>query len=194
MFKKTSQATQNVPAPAKSRETAGPDSFLQNRVKEHKRSMLSPSIMLNGDISGEEDLMLDGRMEGSISLPNNEVLIGPSGQIKADVTALKVSVEGRLTGDIKSAERVVIKHSGRVEGNIVAPRVVLEDGCQFKGSVEMNIDAESSGAKRAGTEAKGPETQSRGTNDDTAGSKTAASSSKVDNYQGQGRSRASGGA
>lgn len=113
----------------------------QNRVREQRRSVLSPSIAIKGDISGTEDLVLEGKMEGTINLPKNEILIGPDGKVKADLTALKVSIEGHVTGDIRGSERVVIKHSGKVEGNIVAPRVVLEDGCQFKGSVEMNTDA-----------------------------------------------------
>lgn len=100
---------------------------------------MSPSITIKGDISGTEDLILEGKMQGSITLPKNEVIIGPEGAVKANITASKISIEGKVSGDIKSSERVVIKQSGRLEGNIVAPRVVLEDGCQFKGSVEMNI-------------------------------------------------------
>lgn len=150
MFKKsnehTSEQNQELPTSPVSETPAQPEGFGQNRVKEHRRSVLSPSIAVKGDISGTEDLVLEGKMEGTISLPKNEILIGPDGQVKADLTALKVSIEGHVTGDIRGSERVVIKHSGKVEGNIVAPRVVLEDGCQFKGSVEMNTDATVSGA------------------------------------------------
>lgn len=182
MFKKTSQTSHGVSTPPPADDAAKPEPFHQNRVKEHKRSILSPSITVSGDISGDEDLMLDGKMEGSISLPKNEVFIGPDGQVKADLTALKVCVEGRLTGDIKSGERVVIKHSGRVEGNIVAPRVVLEDGCQFKGTVEMNIDSQSSAS--TGTKPREPMPQ-----DPKA--KAGASAPKVDQYTSQDKSRAS---
>jgi len=151
MFKKsnehTSERDQEVPTSPVSEKPAQPEGSGQKRVKEHRRSVLSPSIAVKGDISGTEDLVLEGKMEGTISLPKNEILIGPDGQVKADLTALKVSIEGHVTGDIRGSERVVIKHSGKVEGNIVAPRVVLEDGCQFKGSVEMNADASAAGAK-----------------------------------------------
>jgi cytoskeletal protein CcmA (bactofilin family) len=151
MFKKSNEPQsgreRDTSTPPVSPKAAGSEQHVsQNRVTEHRRSVLSPSIAVKGDITGTEDLVLEGRMEGTISLPKNEILIGPDGQVKADLTALKVSIEGRVTGDIRGSERVVIKHSGKVEGNIVAPRVVLEDGCQFKGSVEMNTDATASAA------------------------------------------------
>lgn len=195
MFKKPSQTTSTTSPPGPTEQEAPkPDPLRQGRVKEHKRSILSPAITVNGDISGSEDLMLDGKMEGSISLPDNEVFIGPDGEVKANVTALKVSVEGRLTGDIKSGERVVIRHSGRVEGNIVAPRVVLEDGCQFKGSVEMNIDSESSGSKRAEDAASGNRESGSGTQGgERKSAKSGASAAKVDQYSNQDKSRVSGG-
>lgn len=199
MFKKTSQTTRNASGPPPAGNDApGPDPFHQHRVKEHKRSSLSPAITLTGDISGEEDLVLDGKMDGSINLPKNELLIGPEGQVKANIVALKVSVEGRLTGDIKSAERVVIKHSGRVEGNIVAPRVVLEDGCQFKGSVEMNIDDQSRGASETKPRTTGyqdtgsQDLKGQNSNDLASKPKTGSPSSKSDQYASQSKSRASG--
>lgn len=142
MFKKSNETTDTPAAPIGG-DAGESVSFGQNRVKEHRRSVLSPSISVKGDITGSEDLILEGKMEGSINLPKNEIIIGPDGNIKANITASKISIEGRVNGDIKSSERVVIKQSGRLEGNIVAPRVVLEDGCQFKGSVEMNIDTTS---------------------------------------------------
>lgn len=155
MFKKSSeqQSEQGLEAstPPVTETTVEQEPLPQGGIKEHRRSVLSPSMSIKGDISGTEDLVVEGKMEGTISLPKNEVLIGADGQIKADVTALKVSIEGRVTGDIRGSERVVIKHSGRVEGNIVAPRVVLEDGCQFKGSVEMNTDASVSGTSMSST-------------------------------------------
>jgi cytoskeletal protein CcmA (bactofilin family) len=191
MFKKTSQTTDSESGPTEPQESAKPDPFRQGHVREHKRSMLSPSISVSGDISGDEDLVLDGQMEGSISLPKNEVMIGPEGKVKANIKALKVSVEGRLTGDIKSGERVVIRHSGRVEGNIVAPRVVLEDGCQFKGSVEMNIDTESGGSASPERETKNPARETAGREQ---ASKSGPQASKVGQFasQGQGKSQASG--
>ncbi|HSH42487.1 MAG TPA: polymer-forming cytoskeletal protein [Arenicellales bacterium] len=185
MFKKSSerqgeQEREVTTSPPASSQAPTPDRMGQNKVKEHRRSVLSPSIAVKGDISGTEDLVLEGKMEGTINLPKNEILIGPDGQVKADLTAMKVSIEGRVTGDIRGSERVVIKHSGKVEGNIVAPRVVLEDGCQFKGSVEMNTDASASGAS-AGARPQESKQQS---------GSSAGSSSKVNQYASDAKSRA----
>lgn len=194
MFKKSNEhqsgqdqevSTPGVGAPSPSPE---PERFGQNRVKEHRRSVLSPSIAVKGDISGTEDLVLEGKMEGTISLPKNEILIGPDGQVKADLTALKVSIEGRVTGDIRGSERVVIKSSGKVEGNIVAPRVVLEDGCQFKGSVEMNTDATASGASASSRTQDSK--QAQGTAQDAKSKSESSSNSKVNQYASENKSRA----
>ncbi|MFZ0486430.1 MAG: polymer-forming cytoskeletal protein [Arenicellales bacterium] len=183
MFKKPNETTHGTSTqpPSRAPVGTGADQLAQSRVKEHRRSVLSPSITVKGDISGTEDLVLEGRMEGSISLPKNEIMIGPEGQVKADITALKVSVEGRLIGDIRGSERVIIKHSGHVEGNIVAPRVVLEDGCQFKGSVEMNIES-GSGASTS-PKAQEPRSESK-TKSDAA--------PKVEQYGSEAKSRVSG--
>ena len=191
MFKKSSEhqggPEQGVSTPTVGEQPAGPERFgqAQNRVKEHRRSVLSPSIAIKGDISGTEDLVLEGKMEGTINLPKNEILIGPDGQVKADLTALKVSIEGRVTGDIRGSERVVIKHSGKVEGNIVAPRVVLEDGCQFKGSVEMNADATASSGASTSTKAQA---SSQGSTQDSK--QKSESSAKANQYGSETKSRA----
>jgi len=104
-------------------------------------AVIGPSIHVRGDVSGDEDVIIHGKLEGTVSFPKNNITVGADGRVKADLKALKITVEGQVSGDLHGGERVTVKHTGRVEGNIVAPRVVLEDGCQFKGSVEMNFDA-----------------------------------------------------
>lgn len=103
-------------------------------------SIIGSSIALRGDISGEENLVVKGKIEGTLNLPNNDIQIDPEGRVKADLMAKKISVAGKVRGNLSGSERVVIQKSGEVEGNIIAPRVVLEDGCKFKGAVEMNAD------------------------------------------------------
>jgi cytoskeletal protein CcmA (bactofilin family) len=101
---------------------------------------IGPSISIRGDISGEEDLLVQGSVEGSISLAKNDIVVGAEGKVKANLRALNITVDGVVTGDLNASERILIKKTGKVEGNIAAPRVVLEDGCRFKGSVEMGAD------------------------------------------------------
>ena len=100
--------------------------------------MIGPSIVIKGTVSGDEDLLVQGKVEGSIELKDNEVSVGQSGRVTADVSAKTVRIDGEVTGDIDGGEKVVISKSGRVRGNIVAPRVTLEDGAIFKGSIDMD--------------------------------------------------------
>ncbi len=123
--------TSNVPASSRSREQA----------------TIGSSITIKGDLVGEEDLVVHGKLEGTVTLKQNSLLVGKDGHIKADVRARVIVVEGRVEGGLFGDEQVIIKKSGVVQGNIEAPRVALEDGCKFKGSIEMSIA--SSNAKPA---------------------------------------------
>lgn len=76
-------------------------------------------------------------MVGDISLKNHNVIIGKNGDVRANITARQIVVEGQLSGDLKGGEKVIIKATGNVLGNVVSPRVTLEDGAMFKGSIEM---------------------------------------------------------
>ena len=100
--------------------------------------MIGPSIVIKGTVSGDEDLLVHGRVEGSIDLGAHEVSVGESGRVTADINAKVVKIDGEVTGDITGNEKVVISKSGNVRGNIVAPRVTLEDGAVFKGSIDMD--------------------------------------------------------
>ncbi len=101
-------------------------------------AMIGKSIQIKGDISGAENLIIEGTVEGSIDLPQNDLTIGESGQVTADLKAKVIKVDGQVTGDMSGTEKVVVSKSGRVKGNIVAPRVTLEDGAKFKGSIDMD--------------------------------------------------------
>lgn len=100
--------------------------------------MIGPSITIKGEVSGEEDLLIEGKVEGTINLSNHEVSVGQSGKVSADIRASTVKIDGEVTGDISGNENVVISRTGNVRGNIIAPRVTLEDGAIFKGSIDMD--------------------------------------------------------
>lgn len=109
------------------------------RVRE--AAVIGPSIHIEGDLRGEEDLIIEGEVTGTIHLTDHSLTVGSKGKIHADVYAHTIVVDGTLEGDLYGAERVAIRKSGQVRGNIVSPRVSLEDGGRFKGSVEMDGDA-----------------------------------------------------
>ena len=104
-------------------------------------AVIGPSIHIDGDLRGEEDLLIEGEVSGTVQLKNNSLTIGPQGKIRADVYAHSIYVDGFMEGDLYGSERVNIRKSAQVRGNITSPRVSLEDGAKFKGSIEMDPQA-----------------------------------------------------
>lgn len=103
-----------------------------------RSALIGSSIKITGDVVGDENLIIDGSVEGSVNLSSNELVIGQSGRINANMTANMIRVDGEVKGDINGNEKVIVSKTGRVQGNIVAPRVTLEDGAKFKGSIDMD--------------------------------------------------------
>lgn len=102
-----------------------------------ERATIGPSIFIKGDLAGEEDLVIEGRVEGRVDLKQNNVTIGKNGKVRADVIGKVVTVEGEVDGNVFAHEAAVLRQSGAVRGNITSPRVTLEDGSRFKGSIDM---------------------------------------------------------
>lgn len=98
---------------------------------------IGATIQIKGEVSGNEDLIIDGHIEGNVNLKGHNVIIGKSGRVQANIDANNIVVEGELNGDMNGEEKVIIRESGNVHGNIISPRVTLEDGAMFKGSIEM---------------------------------------------------------
>jgi cytoskeletal protein CcmA (bactofilin family) len=125
-------------SPARTESTA-PRSSSSSMSRE--AAVIGPSIHIDGDVRGEEDLLIDGEVSGTVQLKNNSLTVGPNGKVKADVYAHSIYVDGYLEGDLYGSERVNIRKSAQVRGNITSPRVSLEDGAKFKGSIEMDPQA-----------------------------------------------------
>jgi cytoskeletal protein CcmA (bactofilin family) len=104
---------------------------------------IGPSISIHGDVSGDEDLIVQGRVEGTVTLQKHNVTVGKEGRIKANVRAKTIEIEGQVEGDLHGEEQVVVRRSGNIRGNVVSPRVTLEDGCRFKGSIDMDVESKS---------------------------------------------------
>lgn len=118
-------AQRPAPAPASARPSA----------------VIGPTICIRGEVTGDEDVLVEGRVEGDLNLPQNQVQVGKGGRVQAKVNARLVEVEGAIEGDISGNEKVVLRQSAEVSGNIRSPRVTLEDGCRFKGSIDMDPGA-----------------------------------------------------
>ncbi len=106
-------------------------------MKSTRAANIGASISIKGELQGDEDLIIDGRVEGKIDLREHNLTIGPNGKIKADLYARTIVVSGEVTGSAFAAERVEIAPSGRLLGDITSPRITIADGAHFKGSVDM---------------------------------------------------------
>ena len=106
--------------------------------------MIGSTVVIDGNITSAENLIIEGKVSGTITATGHEVTVGQAGQLKANISAKIVRIEGKVEGDISGGEKVIISKTGNVLGNIDAPRVTLEDGAKFKGSIEMDPDEQPS--------------------------------------------------
>src|SRR5436305_15347877 len=102
------------------------------------RATIGPSIFIKGDLAGEEDLVIEGRVEGKVDLKQHNVTIGKNGRVKADVFGRVVTVEGEVDGNVFAQEQAVLRQSGAVRGNTTSPRVTLEHGSRLKVSIDVD--------------------------------------------------------
>ncbi len=129
-------------------ETSAPEPRSQPvRSAGERPASLGPSISLTGNLTGSEDLIIEGSVEGEIMVRDHMVTISESGSVKADIYGRSICVEGKVDGNLVGDEQVVIRRSGRVRGNVTAPRVNLENGAKFKGSIDMQPGSSNSGKK-----------------------------------------------
>ena len=99
------------------------------------------TIRIKGDISGKEDIFVNGSVEGTVDLADNDATVENSGRVQGSIMAKQVRVKGEVIGDIEAREKITIYATGTVQGTIISPRVEVEDGAKFKGRIDMDIDA-----------------------------------------------------
>jgi cytoskeletal protein CcmA (bactofilin family) len=99
--------------------------------------VVGPTLKIRGEISGEEELVIQGQIDGKIVVKGQGVTVGKSGKVTADIHARTIRIEGQVRGDLFGEQEVVIETSGDVQGNLIAPSVRLENGSCFKGSIDM---------------------------------------------------------
>ena len=103
-------------------------------------TVIGPSVTLRGELAGDEDLVIEGQFDGTLRLGEHCVTIGAQGQVKAEIQATRVIVQGAVTGNITARERIEIRKTGRVLGDLMAAGIAIEDGAYFKGSIEILRD------------------------------------------------------
>jgi cytoskeletal protein CcmA (bactofilin family) len=103
-----------------------------------KTAMIGSGISIIGDVSSNANLLIEGKVDGKTVMGSHEVEIAQSGQVTAYISGKVIKVSGQVKGDVTGSEKVLVTRTGQVHGNIAAPRVQLEDGAVFKGSIDMN--------------------------------------------------------
>ena len=108
---------------------------------------IGKSITIRGDVSGEEDLIIEGRVEGRVELAKHHLTVGPNGHIEAEIVAKEVTIIGRVSGNVTATERTEIQESGCLDGDLLSPRLLVQEGAQVNGSVTMKSPTAISSAK-----------------------------------------------
>jgi cytoskeletal protein CcmA (bactofilin family) len=98
---------------------------------------IGKSVVVRGELTGSEDLVVDGEVEGSIALRGQTLIVGPNGRVRANIEARNVVLHGRVDGDIHAGDRVDLRKSASLSGNISTMRISIEDGAFFKGSIDI---------------------------------------------------------
>jgi len=132
-----------MPTPARpSLDSARPKEF------QSEMAHIGKSVIIRGELSGSEDLYLDGEVEGNISLTEHNFIVGPNGRVRANIIAKDVVIHGKVDGNVQGHERVELKKSAVLSGDISTQRIVIEDGAFFKGAIDIRKESGKSDSKR----------------------------------------------
>jgi len=115
-----------------------PSSSVRGQAQASKeRALIGAAIEIKGNLAGGEDLVVEGRIEGKIELRQHSITVGRSGSVKGDIYGLVIVIMGEIDGNLYGEEQIILRQACTVRGNLSAPRVTLEDGAHFKGSIDM---------------------------------------------------------
>jgi cytoskeletal protein CcmA (bactofilin family) len=153
---KRDEPAKPAPPPATPAQTVTPSPEPAARPNvDHQRGLerttvnIGKSVIIKGELSGSEDLTIEGQVEGKIELRQNVLTIGANGKIKAQVFAKAVIIFGEVTGNVTATEKVDIRDNGSVDGDITSPRVAIAEGAHFRGSIDMQRGGTKTGEKTA---------------------------------------------
>jgi len=150
-----------APSPQPIQQTANPAPATErssdvNRGMEKGPVNIGKSVVIKGELTGSEDLTIEGHVEGKIELRQNVLTIGPNGKIKAQVFAKSVIILGEFTGNVTATEKVDLRDNGSVDGDIAAPRVAIAEGAHFRGSIDMQRTSAAKSDSKPAAQAAAP--------------------------------------
>jgi cytoskeletal protein CcmA (bactofilin family) len=114
-----------------------------------QQTLLGQTVVLRGELSAKEDLLIEGQFEGTISLEDHRLTVGGDGQVKAEIRARQVVILGSVSGNVAAREKVEIRRTGHVVGDLVAGAVAIEEGAYFKGSIDILREETQAGSRSA---------------------------------------------
>jgi cytoskeletal protein CcmA (bactofilin family) len=139
--KREDEMTEAGPAnPLVTRQKTSAPAYARNTSRSERTSdvaNIGKSITIKGDLKGNEDLSIEGKVEGKVELPNNQLTIGANGVVKAEINAKAIIVIGHVSGNINGTERVEIQATGVVDGDVTSPRLVVAEGAVLNGAIHM---------------------------------------------------------
>lgn len=124
------------PGPPVQSSPAIPAAARSTRGSAGRTAAIGKSLVLTGTLAGQEDVFIDGTVEGTIELPESDLTIGPNGNVKANIKARKITVFGRVTGKMFPSERIELLKTATVRGTVKTPRIVVEEGAVIQGKIE----------------------------------------------------------
>ena len=138
LFPKRREDEEEIPRPgeAPSPRTA-PPSQMHTTAAAKGSTSIGPTVTIQGDIRSDEDLLIDGQMEGRLDLGRNRLVVGANGKIRATIVAREVDVQGVVNGNVEAAERIILRKNSQLVGDLKMASVVIEDGAYFKGSIDI---------------------------------------------------------
>lgn len=125
-------------SPPPEEKPMNPNETFRPPTAERNTARLGPSLHVKGEITGNEDLHVDGSVEGLVSLEDRKLTVGASAKVTADVVAREIVVFGSVKGNLRARDRIEIKKDGSVVGDLTTARIMIEDGAYFKGSIEID--------------------------------------------------------
>lgn len=157
MFRKVTGGTRMAPAMGDQGELRG-DRPLLSPADAANEATIGATIVIKGEITGDENLVIEGTLDGTANLSDRNLTIAQTGRILGNVSANSITVEGEIQGNITASERVFVAKTGKVLGDIVAPKVSVEGGAKFTGRIDMDTKGgrvvRPSGPKRSETGAR----------------------------------------
>ena len=103
-----------------------------------EQATIGRTVVIKGEVSGNESLYIDGRVEGSVTFRDHRVTVGRNGVVQANISAREVVIMGKVTGNVECSDRVDIRSEGTLNGDVVSARISVEDGAMLRGSVQLN--------------------------------------------------------